>query len=329
MEKQILKERISAEHNQSNQSQFEKDVYHGLKSSPKTLKSKYFYDSTGDEIFQEIMKLPEYYITNCEYEILKNNKEKIYSQLESLAPFQLIDLGAGDARKTQVLLNFFVSQKLNFTYVPVDISANAIHQVTSRLKIDCPYLNVAGISEEFLGALNLLDNQRKVILFLGSSIGNFNQNETIKFFKSIAARINKDDLLMIGFDLKKDPEVILAAYNDKKGVTAKFNLNLLQRINRELGADFNLKLFKHSPTYHKEEGEARSTLESLENQEIYIRNLKLNIHLEKGEKIHTEVSRKFDLKEIQDIAAASGFEVLENLMDSRNYFTNSIWHRKK
>lgn len=173
---------------------------------------------------------------------------------------------------------------MHFTYVPVDISPSAIRQVTGRLRKTTSDLGVEGRSGEYLHALDSLRNQKKVILFLGSSIGNFSQDETIKFFSDIAARTNKDDVILTGFDLKKDPEVILAAYNDKRGITAQFNLNLLRRINRELGANFDLHSFEHFPSYHEKEGEARSALISLRKQEVKITDLDMQIQLEKGSK---------------------------------------------
>lgn len=309
--------------------EFEKDVYEGLRSSPKKLKSKYFYDSTGDEIFQKIMKLPEYYLTNSEFEILQTNKNKISDILRGLAPFLLVDLGAGDAKKTKVILQHFIDKEMDFTYVPVDISPDAIYNVTLSLAETLPDLEVSGISGDYMNALNSLpQDQNKVILFLGSSIGNFTKEETLDFLKGIFLKMNPNDLLITGFDLKKDPEIILAAYNDRKGITAQFNLNLLRRINRELDANFDLSLFDHYPSYHQEEGEARSALVSLQEQQIFISTLDLNIELARGEKIHTEISSKFDFEEIENFANLSGFEVVENLTDSRNYFSNSIWRKK-
>ncbi|AVR47367.1 L-histidine N(alpha)-methyltransferase [Christiangramia fulva] len=312
------------------ESEFEKDVFIGLRSYPKYLKSKYFYDRAGDLIFQEIMELPEYYLTSSEHEILNNMKAQIFSYLKPDAPFQLIDLGAGDAKKTRVLLDYLIQQKSNFTYIPVDISANAVNQLTSSLQRQYGNLQVVGLSQEYLSALrSLSQEQKKLVLFLGSSIGNFTRNETLDFLKDIFSTLNVDDLLLIGFDLKKDPNTILAAYNDNKGVTARFNLNLLKRINRELGANFDLDYFEHYPSYHEEKGEARSALVSLRAQGVEIPGINLTIRLEKGEKIDTEVSRKYNFIEIQRLAEQSGYEILANFTDSRKYFANSVWRRKK
>lgn len=310
--------------------QFRKDVYEGLISSPKKLNSKYFYDKKGDELFQMIMKLPEYYLTNSELEILNNNKEKMLERIDPSKPFQLVDLGAGDALKTKILLKHFTTQEIDFTYIPVDISSNAIKKLTAEIKEEIPAVKIDGVSQEYLSALeNLSIDQKKVILFLGASIGNFSKEETVIFLKNISKTMKKEDLFIIGFDLKKDPAVILAAYNDKAGVTKKFNLNLLERINREMGANFDIDQFEHLPVYSIESGEARSALISMTRQKIDISNIELSIELQAGEPIHTEISRKYSINEIKDLAEAAGFEVVENWMDSKNYFTDSLWRKVK
>lgn len=311
-------------------SQFKRDVLKGLSSFPKFLESKYFYDKRGDELFQEIMGLSEYYLTNCELEILTQNKEKILKEIQPDNFFHLIDLGAGDAFKTKILLKYFVDQGIYFQYVPVDISENAIKKVTKDLQKQMPGIQINGLSKEYHAALHSLPaGNRKVILFLGASIGNFTRQETLSFLRSVSENMSRDDLFIIGLDLKKDPNVVLAAYNDAAGVTKQFNLNLLQRINREMGANFDLNQFDHAPHYSAENGEARSALVSIKNQEVRIPALDLVIELQKGEPIHTEISRKYNLTEIEYMAAASGFEIIENLLDSKHYFTNTIWRKKE
>lgn len=309
-------------------SQFKRDVLEGLSSSPKFIYSKYFYDKRGDALFQEIMKLPEYYLTNCELEILTHQKETILQEIHPERFFNLIDLGAGDAFKTKQLLKYFRDKEVGFKYIPVDISQNAIKKVTRELQLEIPGIQIEGISKEYIAALKSLPPEnRKIILFLGASVGNFTQQETISFLRSVSETINKDDLLIIGFDLKKDSNVVLAAYNDSAGVTKQFNLNLLRRINREMGADFNPDLFAHSPHYSTESGEARSALVSIQKQQVNIAALDLTIELQEGEPINTEISRKYSIKEIEAMAATSGFEVVKNLLDSKHYFTNTIWRK--
>ncbi|MEX2591990.1 MAG: L-histidine N(alpha)-methyltransferase [Anditalea sp.] len=312
------------------ENEFSKEVFEGLRSSPKFLKSKYFYDKKGDELFQQIMKLPEYYLTRSEFEILNQNKEKILRILKPKEHLELIDLGAGDVYKTKILLKYFQDQRVDFTYIPVDISKNAIEKITTDLRSDIPGLVVNGICAEYLSAIKVLKkNSRKIIVFLGASIGNFSIKETMDFLKETSEKMTPQDLLVIGFDLKKDPDVILAAYNDKAGVSRQFNLNLLQRINREMGANFDLELFDHSPYYHPESGEIRSLLISKTSQTVKIPALDLSVNLDEGEPIHTEVSKKYSLKEIAALADTSGFEVVENLLDSKKYFADSLWRIKQ
>lgn len=310
-------------------SEFAKDVLNGLQATPKYLKSKYFYDQRGDELFQEIMKLPEYYLTDCELEILEQNKDRIIEIIGPKEHFHLLDLGAGDAAKTKILLKHFVEQKLDFTYCPVDISSHAIQEVSEKLRKEIPGLTIRGISKQYLQAMEQFPaSTRKIILFLGSSIGNFNNMDSQKFLQEICLRMNENDWLIIGFDLKKDPEVILKAYNDSSGVTRQFNLNLLQRINRELEGRIDVDSFEHVPSYDQETGEARSRLVSTKDQLMEIPSLGLSIEIRKGESIHTEISKKYELQEIEGLATASGLEVVTHLMDSRNYFTDSVWRKK-
>lgn len=310
-------------------SNFGVDVIEGLTSNPKFLTSKYFYDKTGDELFQQIMELPEYYLTNCELEILNSHKKQIATFLQSATkPFQLVDLGAGDAYKTKILLRHFLNTNTSFEYVPVDISENAIEKLSLDLKAEFPEIQISGYAEEYLKALSLIKNETpKLILFLGSSIGNFTLAEAEDFLKEISGQMNSGDLLIIGFDLKKDREIILEAYNDASGITKKFNLNLLTRINREFNANFNTENFEHLPTYDLQSGEARSALESKIQQNIELPGLGFSVALKPGELIHTEISKKYDLSEIEALAKNSSFEIIENLFDSRQYFTNSVWRK--
>lgn len=313
-----------------NHSSFGKDIIEGLTSTPKFLQSKYFYDKTGDKLFQQIMKLPEYYLTDCELKILNTHKEQIIGFFkDSVNAFQLVDLGAGDAYKTKILLRHFLNTNTTFEYVPVDISENAIAKLSLDLKAEFPEIQISGYAEEYLKALNLIKNDTpKLILFLGSSIGNFTQAEAEDFLKAISKQMNKEDLFIIGFDLKKDPEIILEAYNDDSGITKKFNLNLLTRINREFDANFKIDEFEHIPTYDTQAGEARSALKSKIQQNIEFPRLGFSVTLESGELIHTEISKKYDLSEIKTLARNSGFEVFKNLLDSRGYFTNSVWRKQ-
>ena len=314
----------------TNTSHFKSEVQRGMSSIPKYISSKYFYDKRGDELFQEIMKLPEYYLTNSEMEILEKNKNRILNIISPGANFDLIDLGAGDALKTKILLNFFLDQKADFTYIPVDISKDAIESLTEHFEKKVPELKVAGVSAEYIPALESLQTKKKkVILFLGASIGNFSYLETVDFLRDIHKTMHPGDILLIGFDLKKDHGTILAAYNDQSGITREFNYNLLHRVNRELGANFDTSNFEHVPAYNWETGEATSSLVSRIEQVVSIPALNMKVHFRKRESIHTEISRKYSLPEIAGLAATTGFELVENLYDDRNYFTDSVWRKNE
>lgn len=310
-------------------SAFLKDVEKGLKAKVKYLNSKYFYDETGDRLFQEIMELPEYYLSSSEQEILQKKKGSILSHFSPKNAFELIDLGAGDAYKTKILLEYFNEQKLDFTYVPIDISKSAIREVSDDLQESMPDIEVEAICNDYLSALKNLDNrQLKLILFLGANIGNFTKSDSRYFLSEIAKIMKPEDLLLIGFDLKKDPQIIKAAYDDSSGVTAQFNINILQRINRELGANFDLQQYEHAPSYDATSGEAKSYIKSKVDQSVNIPGLQTQIHFKKDELLHTEISKKYSMEEIHEIADECGFEVKENLMDDREYFTDSLWKLK-
>jgi len=309
--------------------QFAEDVREGLSSKPKYLHSKYFYDEIGDKIFQRIMSLEEYYLTNCEYDIFLNQKTEL---LKYFSPegerFDLIEFGAGDGLKTKVLIEYFVDQKVDFKYIPIDISQNVLKNLTTNLKEIFPTLQIHAICDDYFHALedlNKVDFDKKIILFLGSNIGNFSGDNAIPFLRHIAADMSQNDILLIGFDLKKDPVIILEAYNDKQGVTRDFNLNLLKRINKELDADFDIKKFKHYPTYNPQTGETKSYLICLEDMVVKINALHQTFTFYQWEPIFTEVSQKYSMSDIKRLADNSGFKIKKHFFDHRNYYTDSLW----
>lgn len=309
--------------------QFAKDVLDGLNANPKTLPSKYFYDKKGDAIFQQIMNLDEYYLTRCEYEVFDNNKAALLDTfMDGVDSLNLIEFGAGDGYKTKVLLKHFLDEQVDFEYLPIDISGNVLEQLKASLKKELPQLHVKTIQDDYFHALEKIDHDaatRSVVLFLGSNIGNFRHKKAIKFLAELQARLKPNDLLLIGFDLKKDPEVILNAYNDKKGVTKSFNINLLDRINNELDANFDTSKFIHYPIYNPLTGTTKSFLVSTANQTVEI--MDSAIHFEAWEAIHTEVSQKYSLGDIQNLAKESGFSVVKNFFDNREYFVDSVWKK--
>lgn len=309
------------------------DTLKGFSASPKFHYSKYFYDDRGSKIFQDIMNMPEYYLTNCEEEIFQDQKQEIF---QSFNPenerFDIIELGAGDGMKTKILLEHFKNNHADFTFMPIDISEEAINILINDLSKNFPQINVdpkVGDYFEMMEEINSYDSAPKIILFLGSNIGNYNEAESIDFFLHLKEVMNHSDKLFIGFDLIKNPQVILDAYDDPHGHTAAFNLNLLQRLNDDLGANFKLEQFKHHEVYDPQTGTAKSFLISLKDQKVYIEGLSKSFDFDKWETIYTEMSQKYDLKMITSFADRCGFEVVRNFTDSRQYFMNSLWKLKQ
>ncbi len=312
--------------------QFVADVYAGLTSEEKYLSSKYLYDKRGDEIFQQIMEMEEYYPTRAEYEIFEMHRGEMLEYFsKDKIPFRLIEFGAGDGTKTKVLLQHFLEQKANFSYVPIDISANIVEELTTDLAENMPNLKVQGIQDDYFRAIDRLkssfDGQqvRNVVLFLGANIGNFSNPESIAFLKEIAAHLSPGDLLMTGFDLKKDPERVLNAYFDGSGITRSFKHNLLLRINEELGADFDIDNFQYFPIYDPMEGSVRSYLVSKKEQQVTISAIDEVIEFEAWEAIYMERSQKYSLNDIEGLAQHSGFSVMHHFYDSQSLFTDSLW----
>lgn len=307
---------------------FAEDVLEGLSSTPKFLSSKYFYDDEGSRLFQQIMALPEYYLTRCEFEIFRKQAGKILTLFDDGNGFDLIELGAGDGTKTAVLIDHFLEQNTDITYSPIDISGEAVDELTSKFNAEFPHLRMSARQGDYFNVLRELghgSDRRKVILFLGSNIGNFDHESSVGFFRGMRAVMSENDRLFIGFDLQKDPHIIAAAYDDAAGVTAKFNLNLLTRINRELGGNFDIEKFVHYANYRPIEGTARSFLMSRETQTVRVEAIDREFEFEPWEAIFMEISQKYSLKMIEELASASGFRVKQNFFDSKQYYCDSLW----
>ncbi len=312
-------------------SHFGSDVREGLTTKPKFLSSKYFYDKHGDELFRKIMELDEYYLTRSEFSIFRNEKQRIQELIAGNQPFRLIELGAGDGAKTMVLLEHFIRNDIDFTFCPIDISSNVLNILEENVRTQLPEVSIEPMVGDYFKILHDIkveNHQRNIVFFLGSNIGNFPQELALSFLGSVAQNLNPKDMMMIGVDLKKDPAVILNAYNDKQGVTSDFNLNLLTRINRELDADFDLSCFKHFPTYNPLTGECISYLISQKDQKVHVRALDLQVQFKRWEPMKMEISRKFDLEDIHQLAEGSGFNVVETLYDKDKLFAESVWEVK-
>jgi len=313
--------------------QFATDVLDGLSSDPKQLSSKYFYDDEGSRLFQEIMKLPEYYLTRCELEIFEKQAEDIFAAFRNGGnAFDLIELGAGDGTKTAVLVSHFLERNADITYSPIDISQEALDALSDKFSEEFPSLRMETRQGDYFQILKSLKNgngRRKVLMFLGSNIGNFTREQSVSFFRDLRAVMSENDLLFIGFDLLKDPHVIVRAYDDEQGVTAKFNLNLLRRINRELGGNFDLDKWTHYAVYRPVQCAARSFLISREKQSVHIKALNRTFEFDQWEAVFMEISQKYTVSMIEEMAVESGFEVKQNFFDDRSYYCDSLWKLAK
>lgn len=304
------------------------DVEKGLSREKKALSARFLYDETGSRLFQQIMHLPEYYLTRCEFSILEEQKTEICRHFSRDGFFNLVDLGAGDGLKTRILLRQLSQQQAEFAFLPVDISQDALQQLAEKLQAEQPELQVMPLASEYFNALKWLEAHKqepKIVLFLGSNIGNLSPSERFDFLKEIRSHLKENDKILIGFDLRKDPLAIRQAYDDAAGVTAAFNLNLLRRINRELGGTFDLSRFRHFTDYDPVAGVVKSYLVSTEEQEIYIRDLNALVHFDAWETIHTESAYKFSMDEITELAENCGLKIDETFTDSKGYFADVLF----
>lgn len=311
--------------------QFIKDVDAGLSAPNKYLPSKYFYDEKGDALFVEIMHLPEYYLTRAELDIFENQTADIIKALKLVSNdyFELIELGAGDGLKTKKLLKMLSEKDFQFDYFPIDISQNALDKLEADLKNELPDVSVQkkqGDYFKILASLKEIKNP-KVILFLGSNIGNMSDKVATQFIYDLGANLHPGDKLLLGADLIKPASIVLPAYNDSKGITAAFNYNLLNRINNELGADFNVENFRHVPEYDEQAGIAKSYLVSQADQTVFVKAINKSFDFKAGEKIETEVSRKYNDEIISDIISKTDFKLSDKLNDSENNFSLYVLER--
>ncbi len=306
---------------------FFKDVIEGLSAQPKYLQSKYFYDQAGDALFQEIMRSPEYYPSYCELEIFAEQTSALAAAIRCGGNnFDLIELGAGDATKTCILLKYMTEQGIKFTYKPIDISENIINYLSATLPLMLPGIQIEGLNGDYMDMLKkaVTDSpKRKVVLFLGSSIGNMNIGDATEFCRRIRRMLSFGDMLLVGTDLGKNPHMILAAYNDRGGLTKKFNLNLLTRINRELGANFDMQQFGHFPTYDPFSGSCKSYLVSLKTQVVQIGTHTLSFL--QDEVIDMEISQKYTLEDTRALAYACRFLPVAEFSDKKNWFLDTLW----
>ncbi|HEX4965481.1 MAG TPA: L-histidine N(alpha)-methyltransferase [Thermoanaerobaculia bacterium] len=308
-------------------SSFGDDVRRGLTSTPKVLYPKYFYDELGSRLFEAITALPEYYVTRTEAEILHARAGEIAASLKG--PLWLLELGSGDGQKTRLVIEALLARQETLEYVPVDISESAVELSSRALLTSYPDLRITGYVGEYQAALRRVRSDRvapgcTLVLFLGSTLGNLDVPERLALLSDVRNLLDPGEGFLLGVDLEKPESVLIPAYDDPLGVTAAFNLNLLVRINRELGGGFDLSTFRHRALYNRQAGRIEMHLESRREQTVPIRALDLAVPFAAGETIHTESSYKFRVEQIAALAAQTGFELKRTWTDARGWFASNL-----
>ncbi|MBT3921586.1 MAG: L-histidine N(alpha)-methyltransferase [Nitrospina sp.] len=311
----------------SQEKQFASAVEKGLSLDNKCLPSWLIFDSAGSIIFKAITELAEYLPAACEFEIIRNQKNKI-AKLITGDTFNLIELGSGDGCKTRILIEHLLNEKFGFHYYPIDISSGAVTNLIRSLEAEQQdtRLQVTGLIGDYFDGLNAIIQEgpkQNLVLFLGVTLNNMNPDSARSFLKNLCKTLGPKDYLLIGFDLMKNPKLLYSAYNNP--LFEKFNLHLLDRINQVLGANFNKDNFVQQGQYNPITRAVESYLYSTCNQTVHIRTLNKDYHFKAWETMQTEQSFKFTLEEIEKLATENGFQVEEHLFDSRKYFVNSIW----
>ena len=306
---------------------FAGDVLRGLSARPKRLEPIYFYDDAGSRLFEEICDLPEYYLTRTERSLIERRAGEIAEAMDgSGEPLCLLELGSGNSAKTRLLIEAFLARRPDLTYMPVDISHSALSTAGRNLARDFDGLSVRAVASEYGHGLQRLEgwSGRRLVCFLGSNLGNMSPDDALTFLQGIRGRLREGDALLLGLDLKKDAKVLENAYNDRRGVTARFNLNVLERINRELGGRFDTARFRHRAVFREAEERVEMHLESLGDADVEVTGLGRSFPFRKGETIHTENSYKYSLGRISSLAAAAGLRVDMAWTDPRRYFSLNL-----
>jgi len=307
---------------------FAEEVSSSLNADLKFISPKYFYDKKGSELFEKICLLPEYYPTRTEVTILKKLQQELLSFLDDT--FRIVELGSGSSVKTRLIIDVFAKLQNKIEYFPIDIS-EILTESSEQLIHDYDNLHITGIIDTYEGGLEFLkhyDDKKNLITFLGSSFGNFSPSDGYAFLKKIHSTMKSGDLFLIGLDLVKEKPILESAYADRQGITAEFNLNVLSRINDELGGNFNLKNFEHHSIYHEKEQRIEMYLKSLQKQSVTIPKSDLLLNLEKNELIHTEYSHKYRLSQIHDLLDDAGFELKHTWLDENKYFSLTLLAKK-
>ncbi len=299
---------------------FAEEIKYSLNQAQKSISPKFFYDNTGSMLFEQICTLPEYYLTRTEIKILKELKNDLPGYLDE--QFRLVELGSGSSTKTRLLLDVFDKLHDNIEYMPIDIS-EILRDSSKSLQRDYDNLQITGIVDTYENGLEFLkeyDEKPNLIVFLGSSFGNFCPDEGFEFLNKINKTMKTSDLFLIGLDLVKEKEILENAYDDSQGVTAKFNLNVLQRINQELDGDFKLEKFAHVAQYNEDENRIEMYLRSLEKQTVQIPKADVSLTFEENELIHTEHSHKYHASKIPKLFENTGFSINKIWQDENNHY---------
>lgn len=302
------------------------DVLTGLSGHPKSIPAQYFYDDIGSELFQKISQHADYYPTKTEFAILAQ-AATVIPKLLQVAELDIIELGAGDGHKSKLVIDGFLAQSCKVNFYPIDISEKAMQQLGANV-VESSQLSIHGIVADYFSGLHHLkrmSSHPKLVLFLGSNIGNFNRPQSQDFLKKLWLSLNASDHVLIGYDLKKATHLLNTAYNDSAGLTKAFNLNLLHRMNKELGANFVVEHFEHYGFYNPSTAAMESHLISLQPQDVYIAALEKHFHFAQFEPMHVESSYKFTLQDIANLAGHNGYKIKQHFSDERHYFMDALW----
>jgi len=296
------------------------EVLHGLTATPKHLPAKLFYDEAGSQLFEQITELPEYYLTRTERSILEQYAGEI---LQQAGPsLTLVELGAGTATKTSILIEELLLRQSRALFYPIDVSTSALEEAMRQLGRQFPALRVSPIVADYTAGVPALSRitGRKLVLYIGSSIGNFEPPHSIRLLRRIRQTLRPGDALLLGADFAKSPKILLPAYDDAEGVTAAFNKNILARLNRELDAEFDLDAFRHIALWNRRCSRMEIYLESLSEQIVFLPALDLDVSFAEGERIHTENSYKYTDGMIESILRESGFALEHTWCDRKRWF---------
>lgn len=318
----LIEKNITNDHHDT----FLADVIKGLSAEQKSISAKYFYDDIGSELFQKISQHPDYYPTKTEFSILAGIADQLADIIDD-TEIDIIELGAGDGHKSQLVIEGFLRAGRKVNFYPIDISEKAMHLLGENLSVN-NQLTIHGVVADYFHGLNHLkkiSNNKKLVLFLGSNVGNFDRDQTKQFLSQLHSTLNPHDYVLMGFDLKKNTAILNQAYNDADGLTKAFNLNLLTRINQAFGADFNLANFQHYGFYNPVLGAMESYLISLIDQTISIGEVNQSFHFKQFEAMHLEYSHKFTRAGIRKLANHNGFLIQALFADDQDYFIDALW----